>query len=63
VLLYLGARHPGLGSALVHAFSAEMIRRRASVVGALSHVHKPTGRYAADQVRTRSDYPRLRSEL
>lgn len=63
VLLYLGARHPGLGSALMHSFSAEMVRRRAAVIGALSHVNKPTGGYAANQVRARNDYLLLRREL
>ncbi|QTE28511.1 hypothetical protein [Pengzhenrongella sicca] len=63
VLLYLGARHPGLGSALMHSFSLEMVRRRAAVIGALSHVTKPTAGYAAAQVRARSDYLLLRREL
>lgn len=63
VLLYLGARHPGLGSALMHSFSAEMVRRRAAVIGALSHVDKPTAGYAAKQVRARTDHVLLRREL
>ena len=63
VLLYLGARHPGLGAALMHSFSAEMVRRRAEVIGALSHEHKPTGRYADAHVRTRTDYVLLRRDL
>ncbi|WP_407343230.1 hypothetical protein [Pengzhenrongella phosphoraccumulans] len=63
VLLYLGARHPGLGSALMHSFSVEMVRRRATVIGALSHVDNPTGGYAAAHIRARNDYVLLRREL
>jgi hypothetical protein len=63
ILLYLGVRHPGLGRALMQSFSAEMIRRRAEVVGALTHITKHSGGYAPDQIRTRNEYLLLRRDL
>ncbi len=63
VLLYLGVRHPGLGSALMRSFGAEIVRRRAELVGALTHVTKASGGYAADLIRHRNDYLLLARDL
>ena len=63
MLLYLGVRHPGLGSALMRSFGAEIVRRRAELVGALTHVTKASGGYAADLIRHRNDYLLLARDL
>jgi hypothetical protein len=47
----------------MHSFSVEMVRRRAAVIGALSHTTKPTRGYAANQIRARNDYLLLRRDL
>lgn len=59
VLLYLGAKQPGLGSALMHEFVTQMGQRRARVVGALSQVGKPTGGYAGEHIEGRNEYTLL----
>jgi hypothetical protein len=63
VLAYLGARTPGVGSALMQGFVAELVRRRSAPVGSLTHVGVSSEGYAAQFVRARNEYVLLARDL
>ena len=63
VLAYLGARIPGLGSALMQGLVAELAARRAAPIGSLTHVGVSSEGYGAEFVRTRNEYVLLARDL
>ncbi|WP_203567306.1 hypothetical protein [Aestuariimicrobium ganziense] len=63
VVAYLGARHPGLGTALMQELFTEMAARHASVVGSLVRVGAPSEGYARRYITSRNEYLLLRREL
>lgn len=63
VLAYLGARTPGLGSALMQGLVAELATRRAAPIGSLTHVGVSSEGYGSEFIRTRNEYVLLARDV